>query len=104
CLRCHQRDSDRSPPLEEISRQLWSPFLARMPYQKTPPLSNACSKYTRDYLLTAVRGGVTGVRADWYSFRMPAFGTLAEEIVRALAEADGDLPGAPTPKPTPIDD
>lgn len=99
CLRCHQRDSDRQPPLEEISRTLWSPFLARMPYQKTPPLSNACSKYTRDYLLAAIGNGVSGVRADWYSFRMPSFGTQAGEIVRALAEADGDLPSVPTQKP-----
>lgn len=95
CLRCHQRDSDRLPPLEEISRTLWSPFLSRMPYQKTPPLSHASAKYMPEYLLSAVRGGVTGVRPDWYSFRMPSFGPMAEEIVRALAEGDGELPTQP---------
>jgi mono/diheme cytochrome c family protein len=92
CHRCHQRDEEHSAPIEEIGRTLWTPFLYRLPFQRTPRLTQATAKFTHDYLLKTVRDGATRLRPEWYSYRMPAFGTHAEEIVRALAEADGDLP------------
>src|SRR5262249_55552612 len=101
CVRCHQRDSDSSPPLEEIGRTLWSPFLARMPFQRTPPLTSAGVKYAHDYLNKAIREGVSTVRPEWYSYRMPSFGARADEIVRALAEGDGGLPDANEPTRAP---
>jgi mono/diheme cytochrome c family protein/glucose/arabinose dehydrogenase len=104
CLRCHQRDDDRAAPLEAIGRTLWTPFLYRLPYQRTPRLTNALSKYTREYLLASVRDGVTGVRPDWYSYRMPHYGRQAEELVQALAEGDGDLPKQPDRQNAPVDD
>jgi mono/diheme cytochrome c family protein/glucose/arabinose dehydrogenase len=90
CLRCHQRDRDEAAPLVEIGRVSWSPFLARMPYQRTPSLTGATTKYTRKYLLQSLRDGVSGVRPKWYSFHMPTFGSRAEQLVQALAEGDGD--------------
>ncbi len=93
CHRCHQRDADGAAPLEEIGRTVWAPHLYRLPFQRTPRLTQATAKLRRDYLLSAVRDGVSGVRPDWYSYRMPSFGGQAESAVRALAEGDGDLPG-----------
>jgi glucose/arabinose dehydrogenase len=92
CHRCHQRHGETSAPLEEIGRTLHVPFLYRLPFQRTPRLTQATARFRRDYLLSAVRAGVTGVRPDWYSYRMPAFGDHAEAVVQALAEGDGDLP------------
>jgi cbb3-type cytochrome oxidase cytochrome c subunit len=94
CHRCHQRDGEEPAPLEAIGRTLWTPHLYRLPFQRTPRLTHATTRLRRDYLLSAVRDGVTGVRADWYSYRMPAFRDHAGTIVRALAEGDGDLPDA----------
>jgi glucose/arabinose dehydrogenase/cytochrome c551/c552 len=96
CARCHRRDSDRPSPLEEVAPTLWTPMLYRLPFQKTPPLTFALRKYAAEYLTSAIRDGVFGVRPDWYSFRMPVFGALAGELVQALAEADGDLVDEPT--------
>jgi mono/diheme cytochrome c family protein len=98
CWRCHQRDGDRPAPLEEIGRTLWTPWLYRLPFQRTPRLTQATGKFTREYLLSAVRDGVSKVRPDWYSYRMPTFGPQAEDIVRALAAGDGDLPTLPEPR------
>jgi glucose/arabinose dehydrogenase/cytochrome c551/c552 len=101
CWRCHQRDSDRPAPLEEIGRTVWAPFLYRLPFQRAPRLTQATAKFTPEYLLSAVRDGVSGVRPDWYSYRMPAFGAHAAAVVRALAESDGDLPDVSRPRPAP---
>jgi glucose/arabinose dehydrogenase/mono/diheme cytochrome c family protein len=99
CHRCHQRDADGSAPLEETGRTVWAPHLYRLPFQRTPRLTQATARLRRDYLLSAVRDGVTGVRPDWYSYRMPSYGGHAAELVRALAEGDGDLPDEKEPPP-----
>jgi glucose/arabinose dehydrogenase/cytochrome c551/c552 len=100
CFRCHARDNERTAPLEAISRNLWSAHLARMPFQRTPALDRPLGKYTRAHLKQTLREGVSGVRPSWYSFRMPSFGNRADELVRALAEADGDDPNAADPPPS----
>src|SRR5262249_6965062 len=91
CHRCHQRNEERSAPIEEIGRTQWTPFLYRLPFQRTPRLTQATAKFTPEYLVNTMRDGVTGLRPEWYSYRMPAFGQHAETIVQALAEADGDV-------------
>ena len=90
CLRCHTRDTDQASEMERIGGRLDTPLLPRLPYQRVPSLTAAVSKYKRPYLLSAIREGVTGVRPSWYSYRMPIYGDRAEEIVRALAETDGE--------------
>lgn len=90
CHLCHQRDADTSSVLEEKARTTWAPFLYRLPYQRTPCLTEAGLKYTRDYLVMAIRDGAAGLRPDWYSFHMPGFGAHAESIVAALFESDGE--------------
>jgi mono/diheme cytochrome c family protein/glucose/arabinose dehydrogenase len=92
CHRCHARDGELSTPLEDMGRTLHVPFLYRLPFQRTPRLTQVTRRLRREYLLLAIRDGVSGVRPDWYSYRMPSFGKHAEAIVRGLAEADGDLP------------
>jgi mono/diheme cytochrome c family protein len=99
CFRCHQRDSDRPAPLEEIGRTLWSPHLYRLPFQRTPRLTQASSKFHPEYLLNSIREGISGVRPDWYSYRMPKYGQDAEQLRQALAEGDGELPSNPTMAP-----
>jgi cytochrome c551/c552 len=91
CFRCHQRDTDRPAPLVEIGQNLWTPHLYRLPFQRTPPLTQASAKFKHSYLLSALRDGVQGIRPDWYSYRMPTYGDKANELVQALAEGDGDL-------------
>lgn len=91
CFRCHQRDTSEPAPLEQVGRSVWASFLARLPFQRTPRLTQATAKFRHAYLLAAIREGVSGVRPDWYSYRMPSYGERAEEIVRALAESDGEL-------------
>lgn len=97
CQRCHARDSERPPPIEAIGSTLGGAWLQDVPFQRTPRLYYPHQKYTRSYLLSAVREGVSGLRPARYSYRMPAFGKDAETIVQALAEADGDLPAGPEP-------
>jgi cytochrome c2 len=104
CVRCHQRDSDRPPPIERIGSSLGGANLQTLPYQRTPRLTEPHQKYTRTALVAAVRDGVSGLRPADYSYRMPAYGTDAEALVRALAEADGELPCAPDPPPRVADD
>jgi cytochrome c2 len=98
CYRCHAAEGDAAAPLEEVARTLWAPFLARLPYQRTPRLVHPLAKYNRDHLAAAIRDGVSGVRPEWYTYRMPAFGDQVGEIVRALAETDGEIIDA-TPVP-----
>jgi hypothetical protein len=99
CFRCHRRDSDLPSPLEEVSGTVFEHNLQRLPSQKTPRLSYVLSKYLRAYVVNSVRDGVSGVRPPWYSYRMPAFGGEAGEIVRALAEGDGDPTEGTDPLP-----
>src|SRR5439155_4881493 len=91
CARCHQRDSNRPAPLEEIGRSLGGGFLQTIPYQRTPRLTNPHQKLTRAYLSAAVREGVSGLRSPDYTYRMPAFGPGAETLLQAIAEGDGEL-------------
>jgi glucose/arabinose dehydrogenase/cytochrome c2 len=99
CVRCHQRDSDRPPPVEAAGSTLGGSGLEYVPFQRTPRLTYPHKKYTRSHLLAAVREGVSGLRPARYSYRMPIYGTDAEAAVRALAEGDGDLPAGPEPPP-----
>jgi glucose/arabinose dehydrogenase len=99
CVRCHQRDTDRVPPLEALSSKLGGAYMQYVPFQRTPRLTYPHQKYLRSYLVTAVRESVSGLRPSRYSFRMPAFGHDAETLVQALAEADGELPATADPPP-----
>ena len=47
CVRCHQRDSDRPPPIEEIGSTLGGAYLQELPFQRTPRLTNPHQKFTR---------------------------------------------------------
>src|SRR5205823_5587202 len=104
CVRCHQRDGSRTPPLEEIGRSLGGGFLQTIPYQRTPRLTDPHQKLTRAYLRASVREGVSGLRSADYTYRMPAFGPEAEALVQAIAEADGELPDGADPPPRPAAD
>jgi mono/diheme cytochrome c family protein/cytochrome c551/c552 len=97
CARCHQRDTDRPPPIEEVGSTLGGGFLQEIPYLRTPRLTNPHQKFLRGYLTTAVREGVAGLRGPRSGYRMPAFGPDADVLVQALAEADGELPAEPDP-------
>lgn len=97
CVRCHQRDGESPPLIEQIHRSLGGAYLMSLPYQKTPRLTHPHDRFQRSALTQAVRDGVEKLRQDRYTYRMPAFGTRAEELVQALAEADGELPGAADP-------
>ena len=90
CFRCHSA-SDRPPPLEEAGASPAGSGLETVPYLRTPRLNNVCAKYDREYLLSALRDGVSGERYKGYSYRMPLFGAHAESIVQALAEMDGEV-------------
>jgi len=91
CMQCHQRDSDRSPPIEEAGSKLGGAFLQELPFQRTPRLTNPHQKLTRSYLATTVREGNPGLKDSRYSYRMPAYGHDADVLIQALAEADGEL-------------
>lgn len=104
CVRCHQRDSDRPPPIETIGSTLGSAWVQEIPFQRTPRLSYPHQKFTRQHLLAAVRESVTGLRPARYTYRMPAFGHDANAVVQALAEGDGDLPASPEAQVTELAD
>jgi glucose/arabinose dehydrogenase/mono/diheme cytochrome c family protein len=100
CVRCHQRDTDRPPPIEAVGGTLGGAHLQEVPFLRTPRLTNPHQKFTRSYLATTVREGASGLRWSRYTYRMPAFGPAADELVQALAEADGELlfePDRPAP-------
>src|SRR5204862_6933604 len=99
CIRCHSRDSERPSPLEEAGSALGGAWLQMVPFLKTPRLWNAWSKYTREYLVSSIRDGVSAVRHSKYTYRMPAYGDDAEALALALAESDGDDPGAVAAEP-----
>jgi cytochrome c551/c552 len=106
CVQCHQCDTDRPSALEDVSSSLGGAFLQEVPFLRTPRLTNAHQKFTRTHLAASVREGVSGLRWSRFSFRMPAFGADANELLQALAEADGeliteaDLPEAAATDPT----
>lgn len=95
CIHCHQRDSDRPSPLETAAASLGGSGLETVPFQRVPRLTSPLWKYAASHLHSAVRDGVSGLRAPRYTYRMPAYGPAANELVQALAEADGDLPSGP---------
>ena len=104
CVRCHQRDTDRPPLIEEIGRTLGGAYLQTIPYQRTPRLSFPHQKLRPGYLVDAVREGASVLRSPEYTYRMPAFGSQAETLVQAIAEADGELDAEEVPKTSPIMD
>jgi glucose/arabinose dehydrogenase/cytochrome c551/c552 len=91
CVRCHQRDTDRPPPIEVIGSTLGSAYLQALPFLRTPRLTNPLQKFTAHHVTKSVRDGVAGLRPADYSYRMPAFGADAELLVEAIAEQDGEL-------------
>jgi mono/diheme cytochrome c family protein len=91
CVQCHQRDTDRPPPIEQAGSKLGGGFLAELPFLRTPRMTNPHQKLTRIYLATTVREGNPGLRGPRFSYRMPAFGADADELLQAIAEADGEL-------------
>jgi glucose/arabinose dehydrogenase/mono/diheme cytochrome c family protein len=97
CDRCHQRDGDRPPPLEEAGSTLGGAWLQALPFQRSARLTHAHDKFHREHLVSAVRNGVSGLRPERYSYRMPAYGSAADDIVRAIAEADGEPTGDEEP-------
>jgi mono/diheme cytochrome c family protein len=101
CVRCHQRDSDKPSPLETASSSLGGAYLQYVPFQRTPRLTNAHQKFTADHILRSVREGVSGLRVERFTFRMPAFGGHAAALEQALAEADGESPTPVEPAPSP---
>jgi glucose/arabinose dehydrogenase/mono/diheme cytochrome c family protein len=102
CFRCHST-SDRPPPLEEASATLGGSHLETVPFLRTPRLNNALTKYSREYMASALRDGVSGVRFKSYSYRMPHFAKHAEDVVQAIAAMDGDLLNEPAPAKTVAD-
>ncbi len=94
CVRCHQRDSDRPSPMEDIGSTLGGAFLQETPFLRAPRLTNPHQKFTRAHLASTVREGISGLRGSRYTYRMPAFGADAAVYLQALAEADGELPEA----------
>src|SRR5207248_6733540 len=40
CARCHQRDSDRPPPIEQVGSTLGGAHLQALPFQRTPRLTD----------------------------------------------------------------
>jgi cytochrome c2/glucose/arabinose dehydrogenase len=92
CARCHSRDIEGPPPLEAAGSLLGGAWLQMLPFQRTPRLTYAHRQFTREHLVSAVQDGVSGLRGSSYSYRMPAFGASARELVQAMAEADGDIP------------
>jgi len=104
CVKCHQRDSDRPPAIEEIGSKLGGAFLQEIPYLRTPRLTNPHQKFTRSHLATSVREGVSGLRWSRFSYRMPVFGAEADELVQALAEGDGELPTEADPPAVAVGD
>lgn len=89
CTQCHQRDHSTSPPIEQIAVEA-SVKSKQLVYQRVPALTGASAKYASHHLRSVIENGVAGLRPKWYSYRMPAFGADADDIVRALAEADGE--------------
>jgi mono/diheme cytochrome c family protein len=104
CVQCHQRDSDRPPPIEAAGSKLGGAFLQELPYLRTPRLTNPHQKLTPSYLATTVREGSPGLRGPRFSYRMPAFGPEADALVQALAEADGELIAEADPLAAPAGD
>lgn len=99
CARCHVREGERTSPLEEASSVLGGAFLQHVPFMRAPRINFAHRKFSADYLKATLRDGTQGHRHGRYTFRMPAFGEKADEILKALAEADGDVPTPDLPPP-----
>jgi mono/diheme cytochrome c family protein len=104
CFRCHPHDTDRTPPLEQANSTLGGSQLESVPFQRTPRLTGLLQKYTRAYLRSAVREGVSGLRSVHYTYRMPTFGPTAGALLQALCERDGELPDDPEPPDRPVTD
>lgn len=104
CVRCHQRDSDLLSPLELSATTLGGSGLETVPFQRAPRLTDPHQKFTHSHMLSSVRDGVQGLRAPRYTYRMPAYGPLADGLVQALAEGDGELVAGSEPaERSPVD-
>ncbi len=103
CVRCHSRHSERPSPLEEVGSTLGGAWLQMVPFLRTPRLSHASLKYEPGFLQHAVRDGVSEVRHSKYSYRMPAYGEDAKNLVLALIEGDGDATESALAAPRPAD-
>src|SRR5262249_23750413 len=97
CFRCHPHDTDGPPPLEQANSTLGASGLESVPFQRTPRLTGLLQKYTRAHLRGALREGVSGLRPARYTYRMPAFGPAAGELLQALCALDGELPDEADP-------
>jgi hypothetical protein len=64
-----------------------------VPFLRTPRLSHAWDKYDPGFLERSIRDGVSEVRHSKYSYRMPAYGADAKDLLVALIEGDGDSSG-----------
>src|SRR5262249_91265 len=94
-----QRDRDQLAPIEEAGSKLGGAFLEELPFLRTPRLTNPLQRLTRSYVATTVREGHPGMRGPRFSYRMPPFGAEANELIQALAEADGELVTDADPAP-----
>ncbi len=90
CWRCHQRDTDEPPPVEQIGATLGGAWLQRIPYQRTPKLNYIFQRLEASYVSTTLREGVTAPLRPQFTYRMPIFGDRATTILQALAEGDGE--------------
>ncbi|HEX3151632.1 MAG TPA: hypothetical protein VHR66_26395, partial [Gemmataceae bacterium] len=97
CVQCHQRDTDRPPPIEEAGSKLGGGHLAELPFLRTPRLTNLHQKLTPTYLTKTIREGTPTLRGPRFFYRMPAFGADADVLAQALAEADGEVLGGAEP-------
>lgn len=104
CMRCHQRDTERPPAIEAIGSTLGGAHLQEVPFLRTPRLTNPHQKFTRAHLSQTLREGTTGLRWARFSYRMPIYGPAGDDLERALAETDGELPDeTDTPDVAPSD-
>ena len=98
CFRCHAGRGEETSPLEQIVQRVdFEMFPARLPYLRVPPLPGAGIRFQRGYLLGSIEKGISGVRPSWYTYRMPGYGSRAEEIVRVVLAEDGELTDTRSP-------
>ncbi len=101
CFRCHARVPRTRSPLERVVLEIpYEQFYARIPYLRVPALAGATARFRHSFLMSALKSGVSGARPSWYSYRMPAYGDLAPDLLRGLLESEGeavhDSESAPT--------
>lgn len=104
CVQCHQRDSDRAPPIEQAGSRLGGAFLQELPYLKSPRLTEPHQRLHANHVQSTIQNGSSGSRGPRNSYQMPAFGKASDELALALAESDGVEPTMiDTPAKAPAD-